>query len=110
MNPTNDVLEKRVAEMEGGIAGLAVAAGSAAIQYTILTIAEQGSNIVTIPMLYGGTYTLFKHMFPSLGIDCRFAKDDMLDQTYFLRCGYRDPLADEIYWGPREFLGRHDRR
>ncbi len=76
MNPTNDVLEKRVTEMEGGIAGLAVAAGSAAIQYVILTIAELGSNIVTVPMLYGGTYTLFKHMFPSLGIDCRIAEDD----------------------------------
>ena len=76
MNPTNDVLEKRVAEMEGGVAGLAVSAGSAAIHYAIVTIAEQGSNIVTVPMLYGGTYTLFKHMFPSLGIDCRMAKDD----------------------------------
>jgi len=76
MNPTNDVLEQRVAAMEGGIAGLAVAAGSAAIQYAILTIAEQGKNIVTVPMLYGGTYTLFKHMFPSLGIECRMAKDD----------------------------------
>ncbi len=76
MNPTNDVLEKRVAEMEGGIAGLAVAAGSAAIQYAILTIAEAGSNIVTTPMLYGGTYTLFRHMFPKQGIECRFAKDD----------------------------------
>jgi len=76
MNPTNDVLEKRVAEMEGGIAGLAVSAGSAAIHYAIVTIADQGSNIVTVPMLYGGTYTLFKHMFPSLGIDCRMAKDD----------------------------------
>ena len=76
MNPTSDVLEQRVAAMEGGIAGLAVAAGSAAIQYAILTIADQGSNIVTVPMLYGGTYTLFKHMLPSLGIDCRMAKDD----------------------------------
>ena len=76
MNPTNDVLEKRVAEMEGGIAGLALSAGSSAIQYAILTIADQGSNIVTTPMLYGGTYTLFRHMFPSLGIDCRFAEDD----------------------------------
>lgn len=76
MNPTNDVLEKRVAEMEGGVAGLAVASGSAAIHYAILTIADQGSNIVTVPMLYGGTYTLFKHMFPGLGIDCRMAKDD----------------------------------
>ena len=76
MNPTNDVLEKRVAAMEGGIASLAVSAGSAAIQYAILTIAQQGDNIVTVPMLYGGTYTLFKHMLPSLGIDCRFAEDD----------------------------------
>ena len=76
MNPTNDVLERRVAAMEGGIAALAVSAGSAAIQYAILTIAEQGDNIVTVPMLYGGTYTLFKHMFPSLGIDCRFAEND----------------------------------
>ena len=76
MNPTNDVLEKRVAAMEGGIAGLAVSAGSAAIQYAILTIAEQGSNIVTVPLLYGGTYTLFKHMFPNLGIDCRIAAND----------------------------------
>lgn len=76
MNPTNDVLEKRVAEMEGGVAGLAVASGSAAINYAILTIADQGSNIVTVPMLYGGTYTLFKHMLPGLGIDCRMAKDD----------------------------------
>ena len=79
MNPTNDVLEQRVAAMEGGIAGLAVAAGSAAIQYAILTIADQGSNIVTVPMLYGGTYTLFKHMLPNLGIECRMAKDDSAD-------------------------------
>lgn len=76
MNPTCDVLEKRIAEMEGGIAGLAVSAGSAAITYAIQTIAEAGDNIVTIPMLYGGTYTLFKHMFPKQGIEVRFAADD----------------------------------
>jgi len=76
MNPTADVLEKRVAEMEGGIAGLAVSSGSAAINYAILTIAEMGNNIVTVPMLYGGTYTLFAHMLPKQGIDVRFAKDD----------------------------------
>lgn len=76
MNPTNDVLEKRVAEMEGGIAGLAVSAGSAAIHYAIVTIADVGSNIVTVPMLYGGTYTLFKHMLPKMGIECRIAEDD----------------------------------
>ncbi|OIO68901.1 MAG: O-acetylhomoserine aminocarboxypropyltransferase [Zetaproteobacteria bacterium CG12_big_fil_rev_8_21_14_0_65_55_1124] len=76
MNPTADVLEKRVAELDGGIAGLAVSSGSAAINYAILTIAEMGNNIVTVPMLYGGTYTLFAHMLPKQGIDVRFAKDD----------------------------------
>ena len=76
MNPTADVLEKRVAEMEGGVAGLAVSSGSAAVNYSILTIAKAGNNIVTVPMLYGGTYTLFAHMLPSQGIDVRFAEDD----------------------------------
>jgi len=76
MNPTSDVLEQRVAELEGGIAGLAVSAGSAAVNYAILTIAEQGSNVVSVPLLYGGTYTLFAHMLPKQGIDVRFAKDD----------------------------------
>lgn len=76
MNPTNDVLEKRVAELEGGIAGLAVSAGSAAINYSVLTIAEKGNNVVSVPLLYGGTYTLFAHMLPSLGIEVRFAEDD----------------------------------
>ena len=76
MNPTTDVLEKRVTELEGGIAGLAVSSGSAAINYSILTIAEMGNNIVTVPLLYGGTYTLFAHMFPKQGIDVRFAEDD----------------------------------
>ncbi len=80
MNPTNDVLEKRVAALEGGIAGLAVSAGSAAINYSILTIAEKGNNIVTVPQLYGGTYTLFAHMLPSLGIEVRFAEGDSPEQ------------------------------
>ncbi|NLS14100.1 O-acetylhomoserine aminocarboxypropyltransferase/cysteine synthase [Vibrio sp. SM6] len=76
MNPTNDVLEKRMAALEGGIAGLAVSAGSSAIHYAILTLAAAGDNIVSTPQLYGGTYTLFAHMLPSLGIEVRFAKDD----------------------------------
>ena len=76
MNPTVDVLEKRCAELEGGIAGLCVSAGSAAINYAILNIAESGNNIVTVPLLYGGTFTLFKHMLPKLGIEVRFAADD----------------------------------
>ncbi|MEI8655173.1 MULTISPECIES: O-acetylhomoserine aminocarboxypropyltransferase/cysteine synthase family protein [Vibrio] len=76
MNPTNDVLEKRMAALEGGIAGLAVSAGSAAIHYAILTLAQAGDNIVSTPQLYGGTYTLFAHMFPNMGIEVLFAKDD----------------------------------
>ena len=79
MNPTTGVLEQRCAELEGGIGGLCLSAGSAAINYSILNIAEQGNNIVTVPMLYGGTYTLFKHMLPKLGIEVRFAADDSAD-------------------------------
>ena len=76
MNPTNDVLEQRIAAMEGGIAALAVGSGMAAINYAILTIAKAGDNIVSTPQLYGGTYTLFAHMLPSQGIEVRFAEDD----------------------------------
>ena len=73
MNPTQDVLEKRVAALEGGIAGLAVASGMAAITYAIQTIAEAGDNIVTSSTLYGGTYNLFAHTLPQYGVDVRFA-------------------------------------
>jgi O-acetylhomoserine (thiol)-lyase len=76
MNPTTDVLEQRCAALEGGIAGLALSAGSAAINYSVLNIAEAGNNIVSVPLLYGGTYTLFRHMLPRQGIEVRFAKDD----------------------------------
>ncbi|MEZ9892979.1 O-acetylhomoserine aminocarboxypropyltransferase/cysteine synthase family protein [Vibrio lentus] len=76
MNPTNDVLEKRMAALEGGIAGLVVSAGSAAINYAVQTLAQIGDNIVSTPQLYGGTYTLFAHMLPNQGIEVRFAKDD----------------------------------
>jgi len=67
------VLEKRVAEMEGGIAGLALASGMSAITYAIMTIAEAGDNIVTSSTLYGGTYNLFAHTLPRYGIEVRFA-------------------------------------
>ncbi|HET7776586.1 MAG TPA: aminotransferase class V-fold PLP-dependent enzyme [Azospira sp.] len=82
MNPTQDVLEKRVAALEGGIAGLALASGQAAITYAIQTIAEAGDNIVSTATLYGGTYNLFAHTFPQLGIQVRFAD-------------YRDPASFE---------------
>jgi O-acetylhomoserine (thiol)-lyase len=76
MNPTTDVLEKRVADLEGGVGALALSAGSAAINYAIQNIAEIGSNIVATPQLYGGTYTLFAHMLPKQGIEVRFADGD----------------------------------
>ena len=73
MNPTNAVLEQRLAELEGGIGSLAVASGMAAITYAIQTIAEAGDNIVSAATLYGGTYNLFAHTFPQLGLSVRFA-------------------------------------
>ena len=76
MNPTNAVLEERVAAMEGGVASLALSSGQAAINYSILNLAEAGNNIVSVPQLYGGTWTLFRHMLPKLGIEVRFAEDD----------------------------------
>lgn len=79
MNPTCSVLEGRVAALEGGIAGLAVASGMAAITYAIQTIAETGDNIVSISELYGGTYNLFAHTLPRQGIEVRFADKDDLD-------------------------------
>ncbi|MBL56699.1 MAG: O-acetylhomoserine aminocarboxypropyltransferase [Flavobacteriales bacterium] len=74
MNPTVGVLEERIAALEGGVAALCVSAGSAAINYAILNIAEVGDNIVSAPQLYGGTFTLFAHMLPKLGIEVRFAE------------------------------------
>ncbi len=82
MNPTQDVLEKRVAALEGGIAALALASGQAAITYAIMTIAEAGDNIVSASTLYGGTYNLFAHTLPQYGINVRFAD-------------YRDPASFE---------------
>ena len=73
MNPTQAVLEERVAALEGGIAALAVASGQAAVTYAIQTIAEAGDNIVSSSALYGGTYNLFAHTLPQYGITTRFA-------------------------------------
>ena len=80
MNPTNDVLEKRLAEMEGGIAGLAVASGMSAITYAIQAIAEAGDNIVSSTQLYGGSFNLFAHTFPRQGITGRMASFDDYDK------------------------------
>ncbi|MEI8326873.1 MAG: aminotransferase class I/II-fold pyridoxal phosphate-dependent enzyme [Betaproteobacteria bacterium] len=80
MNPTCGVLEARVAALEGGIAALTVASGMAAIAYAIQTITEAGDNIVSVSTLYGGTYNLFAHTLPQMGIEVRFAD-------------YRDPAS-----------------
>ena len=73
MNPTQDVLEQRIAALEGGIAALALASGQAAVTYAIQTIAEAGDNIVASTALYGGTYNLFAHTLPQFGITTHFA-------------------------------------
>ena len=73
MNPTTAVLEARVAALEGGIGGLALASGQAAITYSLLTIMEAGQNLVSSATLYGGTYNLFAHTLPQYGISTRFA-------------------------------------
>ena len=76
MNPTQAVLEQRVTELERGVGALALSSGSAAVNYSLLNLAEAGDNFVTVPQLYGGTYTLFAHMLPKLGIEARFAEGD----------------------------------
>src|SRR3954452_8563471 len=73
-NPTNAVLERRVAALEGGVDALSVASGMAAIEYSIINIAELGHNIISTPQLYGATYTLFAHVFAKRGITARFAE------------------------------------
>ena len=75
-NPTVDVLDKRVAALEGGVGALCVASGQAALHYAVLNLTEAGTNIVSVPQLYGTTHTLFSHLLPSLGITVKFAPSD----------------------------------
>jgi O-acetylhomoserine (thiol)-lyase len=78
-NPTTAVLERRVAELEGGLEALCVSSGQAALNYAVLNLAEMGSNIVSVPQLYGTTYTLFGHILPGQGINVRFAVSDQAE-------------------------------
>jgi O-acetylhomoserine (thiol)-lyase len=75
-NPTTDVLERRVAALEGGVGALCVGSGQAALNYAVLNLTENGRNIVSVPQLYGTTQTLFAHVLPKLGITVRFARSD----------------------------------
>src|ERR1700748_2765173 len=78
-NPTTDVLEKRIAELEGGIGALAVSTGQAALHFALVTLADSGGNIVSVPQLYGTTHTLLAHVLPRQGITTRFADSDRAD-------------------------------
>ncbi|MBR0968025.1 O-acetylhomoserine aminocarboxypropyltransferase/cysteine synthase [Bradyrhizobium diazoefficiens] len=75
-NPTSAVLEKRIAELEGGVGALAVATGQAALHFSFVNVADYGGNIVSVPQLYGTTHTLLSHILPRQGITGRFAKSD----------------------------------
>ncbi len=78
-NPTNAVLERRVADLEGGVAALSVSTGQAALHFAIVNVADHGGNIVCTPQLYGTTHTLFAHVLPRQGVQVRFARDDGAD-------------------------------
>jgi len=86
-NPTNDVLEQRMAALEGGTGALTLSSGSAAVVHSVLNVASQGCNIVSAPQLYGATSTLFAHVLPAQGIEVRFAADDRAESIA--------PLIDE---------------
>src|SRR6266566_1174700 len=86
-NPTTAVLERRVTALEGGVDSLCVSSGQAALNYAALNVSELGCNIVSVPQLYGTTYTLFAHLLPSQGITVRFAESDRPDAI--------EPLIDE---------------
>jgi O-acetylhomoserine (thiol)-lyase len=100
MNPTNAVLEARLAALEGGVGALAVASGMAAIRYAIEVIAEVGSNIVSTSQLYGGTYNLFAHTFPRQGIETRFASADDFERVQSLIDGNTRALFCESIGNP----------
>jgi O-acetylhomoserine (thiol)-lyase len=75
-NPTTEVLERRVAALEGGVEALCVSSGQAAMSYAVLNLTQLGTNIVSVPQLYGTTYTLFAHVLPSQGVQVRLAESD----------------------------------
>jgi len=86
-NPTTDILERRVAELEGGVAALSAASGQAALHYAVVTLADRGGNIVTAPQLYGTTHTLFAHVLRRQGVETRFAASDRAEAI--------EPLIDD---------------
>jgi len=100
MNPTTDVLEQRIADMEGGVAALGLASGQAATTYAIQTITEAGDNIISMSTLYGGTYNLFAHTFPQMGIETRFVDPENLDSMAALIDGKTKAVYCESLGNP----------
>jgi len=101
MNPTSDVFEKRIAELEGGVAALAVASGQAATTLSILNLARSGDNLVSSQTLYGGTYNLFEYTLPKLGIKTKFVDIHDLDQVRAAIDGGTRLLFVETIGNPR---------
>jgi O-acetylhomoserine (thiol)-lyase len=101
MNPTSDVFEKRVAELEGGIAALAVASGQAATTLSVLNLAGAGDNLVSSQTLYGGTYNLFAYTLPKWGVTTRFVDIHNLDQVRAAIDGGTRLLFVETIGNPR---------
>src|SRR5476651_2339951 len=100
MNPTTDVIEKRIAALEGGVAALATASGQAAQFIALNNILQAGDNFVTSPFLYGGTYNQFKVAFKRLGIDVRFAEDDSAENLELLIDGKTKAIFVETIGNP----------
>src|SRR5208282_5877439 len=112
-NPTTDILEKRIAQLEGGVAALAVASGQAALAYAFLTLADRGGGIVSPSQLYGTTHTLLAHTLRCNGIETRFAPSDRAADPSAAdraRRRYRRALPDQVHGRPWRRDGRRDRR
>lgn len=101
MNPTQDTFEKRIAELEGGVGALAVASGQAAITFSILNIAHAGDEVVASSNLYGGTYNLFAHTLPKLGLTVKFVDPDDLDEVRAAITDKTKALYTETIGNPR---------
>ncbi|MGP1450593.1 MAG: O-acetylhomoserine aminocarboxypropyltransferase/cysteine synthase family protein [Wolinella sp.] len=101
MNPTTDVLEKRVAALEGGVGGLAFASGQAAITAAILNIAQSGDEVISLDNLYGGTYNLFKHTLKKYGIDVKFSDSSDLDSVCTLITSKTKAIYAESIGNPK---------
>ena len=99
-NPTVDVLERRVTALEGGAAAMAVSSGAAAVSMSVLNLVGAGDNFVSVPQLYGATYTYFAHVLPRLGVEVRFAADDRTESIGALIDGRTKAVFCETVGNP----------